>query len=76
MAMGAPDRPGSFTHFFWWFSQYVRASRNTQIAGLAAICWAIWKLKSRAFFKKKLIKSPNELISFSPIFYELLGRSR
>jgi hypothetical protein len=29
-----------------------------QIAGLAAICWAIWKL----------IKSPSELISFAAVF--------
>lgn len=68
MAIGASDRPGSFTQFFWWFPQYVSASRNTQIAGLAAICWAIWKLRNRACFEKKLIKSPNELISFSAVF--------
>jgi hypothetical protein len=52
MAIGALDRPGSFTQFFWWFSRFVPASRNLQIAGLATICWAIWKLRNRACFEK------------------------
>nr|XP_051221473.1 uncharacterized protein LOC127339692 [Lolium perenne] len=32
--------------------------RNVQIAGLAAIYWTIWKLRNRACFDMKLIKSP------------------
>jgi hypothetical protein len=67
-AVGATDRPGSFTQFFWWFPNLVPASRNVQIAGLATICWAIWKLRNRACFDKKLIKSPSELISLSVVF--------
>jgi hypothetical protein len=31
----------------------VPASRNTQIFGLAAICWVIWKLRNKACFEKK-----------------------
>jgi hypothetical protein len=66
--IGAPSRPGSFTQFFWWLPQFLHASRNTQIAGLAAICWAIWKLRNRACFEHKLINSPVELISYSTVF--------
>jgi hypothetical protein len=44
MAIGATDRPQSFTQFIWWFPHFVPASRNVQIAGLTTICWAIWKL--------------------------------
>jgi hypothetical protein len=66
--IGAQTRPGSFTQFFWWFPQFVPASRNTQIAGLAAICWAIWKLRNRACFEHKIIKSPLDLISYSTVF--------
>jgi hypothetical protein len=44
------------------------ASRNTQIAGLVTICWAIWKLRNRACFDHKLIKNPFELISYSTMF--------
>jgi hypothetical protein len=68
MAIGAFDRPGSFTQIFWWFPHLVPASRNLQIVGLAAIWWAIWKLRNRACFENKLIKSSNELISFTVIF--------
>jgi hypothetical protein len=39
-----------------------------QIAGLAAICWAIWKLRNRAFFEHKLINNPMELVSYSTVF--------
>jgi hypothetical protein len=66
--VGANSRPGSFTQFFWWLPQFIPASRNTQIAGLAAICWAIWKLRNRSCFDHKMIKDPVELISYSTVF--------
>jgi hypothetical protein len=40
-AINSPTHPGSFSQFFWWFPKFVTASRNTQIALLAAICWAV-----------------------------------
>jgi hypothetical protein len=46
----------------------VPASRNTQIAGLAAISWAIWKLQNRACFENKLINSPCKLINYDVVF--------
>jgi hypothetical protein len=73
--IGAKSRPGSFTQFFWWIPRFIPASRNTQIAGLAAICWAIWKLRNRSCFDHKMVKDPVELISCSTVFYEILGRS-
>jgi hypothetical protein len=39
-----------------------------QSVGLAAICWAIWKLRNIVCFDHKLIKSPNELIGFAAVF--------
>jgi hypothetical protein len=41
MLIGASDRHGNFTQFFWWFPRLVPVRRNVQIAELAAICWAI-----------------------------------
>jgi hypothetical protein len=67
-AIGSPTRTGSFSQFFWWFLKFVSASRNMQIAGLAAICWAIWKLRNRVCFENKLINSPCELISYAVAF--------
>jgi hypothetical protein len=58
----------SFTQFFWWFPQFLPASRNTQIAGLPIVCWAIWKLRNKLCFEDKLIKKPFELISYSTVF--------
>jgi hypothetical protein len=43
-------------------------SRNVQIAGVAAICWAIWKLRNRAYFEGKIIQNPSELICFAVVF--------
>jgi hypothetical protein len=67
-AIGASTRPGNLSQFFWWFPRHVSASRNVQILGVAAICWAIWKLCNRACFEGKLINSPIELILYSTIF--------
>jgi hypothetical protein len=67
-AINSHTRPGSFSQFFWWFPRFVLASRNTQIASVAAICWAIWKLRNRACFERKLINSPFELISYAVVF--------
>jgi hypothetical protein len=35
---------------------------------LAAVCWAIWKLRNIACFEKKLISSPFDLISYAVVF--------
>jgi hypothetical protein len=67
-AIGASTRPRNFSQFFWWFPRHVPASRNVQILGVAAICWAIWKLRNRACFEGKLINSPIELIFYSTVF--------
>jgi hypothetical protein len=37
MAVGVQIRPGSFAQLFWWMPEHSFASRNVQIAGLAAI---------------------------------------
>lgn len=60
--LGATTRPGCFSQYFWWITQHSAFSRNVQIAGLAAICWAIWKIHNRACFEGKLIRSLVELI--------------
>jgi hypothetical protein len=67
-SIGANTRPGNFSQFFWWFPKHVPASRNVQIPGVAAIYWAIWKLRNRFFFEGKLIKTPIELIHYATVF--------
>jgi hypothetical protein len=43
-------------------------SRNVQIAGLAAICWAIWKARNKACFEKIYQKNPVDLIYHTVVF--------
>ncbi|PNT75212.1 hypothetical protein BRADI_1g28723v3 [Brachypodium distachyon] len=43
-------------------------SISNEVVGLAAICWAIWKLRNRACFEKKLIRSPAEIICLACAF--------
>jgi hypothetical protein len=68
MTVGAPTRPGSFAQFFWWMPQFSNANRNVQIAGIAAICWAIWKTRNSSCFEKKTLKNPVDLIFLATSF--------
>ncbi|KQK04674.2 hypothetical protein BRADI_2g15172v3 [Brachypodium distachyon] len=57
-----------FTQYFWWISRYLPINRNLQVVGVAAICWALWKLRNRACFEKKLIRSPDEIVCYACAF--------
>jgi hypothetical protein len=63
-----PRALGVSPNFFGGFPNLSLLARNTQIAGLAAICWSIWKLRNRACFENKLISSPAELINYAVVF--------
>jgi hypothetical protein len=67
-SIGASTRHGSFAQYFWWIPQFLPVSRNVQIVRVAAICWAIWKMRNRACFEGKLIQTPVELICFAVVF--------
>ena len=68
LAIGAPNRPGSFSQYFWWIPNFLTVSRNVQITLVAAVCWAIWKIRNKACFDGKLISRPNELIWYACVF--------
>jgi hypothetical protein len=67
-AVGAHNRPGSFAQYFWWMPNHSNVSRNVQIVGLAAICWAIWKARNKACFEKIYPKNPVDLIYHTVVF--------
>jgi hypothetical protein len=48
--------------------QFSNASRNVQIAGIAAICWAIWKTRNSSCFERKFLKNPADLIFLATSF--------
>ncbi|PNT63107.1 hypothetical protein BRADI_4g11520v3, partial [Brachypodium distachyon] len=60
--------PACFSQYFWWIAQQFPISRNLQIVGIAAICWALWKIQNRACFEQKLIRSPAEIICYACAF--------
>lgn len=50
--IGAGHRPNSFIQYFGWVQKFLHVGRNVQVVGLAAICWAVWKLHNKACFEK------------------------
>jgi hypothetical protein len=48
--------------------QFSNASRNVQIAGIAAICWAIWKTRNSSCFERKFLKNHVDLIFLATSF--------
>jgi L-asparaginase/Glu-tRNA(Gln) amidotransferase subunit D len=68
MAVGAPTRLGCLAQLFWWMPQFSQASSNVQIAGMAAIYWAIWKTRNNSCFERKTLKNPNNLIFLDVAF--------
>jgi hypothetical protein len=62
-AIGAPNRSGNFSHSFG--GTPILPCPNVQIAGIAAICWAIWKLQNRACCEGKLISLLAGVIFYS-----------
>lgn len=53
-----------------WFRYNIIYLQEKKIymVGLAAIVWAIWKLRNRMCFKKKLIQSPTEIVCYASVF--------
>ncbi|KQK05369.2 hypothetical protein BRADI_2g19695v3, partial [Brachypodium distachyon] len=62
MTLGVNNSPSCFSQYFHWIARHTKLSRNMQLVGIAAICWATWKIRNRACFEKRLIRSPAELI--------------
>jgi hypothetical protein len=56
--LGAPVRPSNFAQYFVWISRYASKLINIHVVHISDLCWAMWKLRYRACFEKKLIKSP------------------
>jgi hypothetical protein len=66
LSVGAIDRLGNFTQYFSWIS---RNLVNIHVDGVAAVCWAFWKLRNMACFQKKLIRSPTEIIFYMLVLF-------
>jgi hypothetical protein len=61
-------RPSNYEQFWIWISNALPGGEALHMLGLAAVCWAIWKVRNVAYFEKKLIKDPSEIL-FSACSY-------
>lgn len=73
--LGAKCRPESVEQYIVWIKKIIPAGGKYHIVGLAAVFWAIWKLRNKVSCEKKLDKSPTEIIYYACAFFALLGRS-
>ncbi|TVU39267.1 hypothetical protein EJB05_12677, partial [Eragrostis curvula] len=55
-------RPNNLSQFWHWIKQALPGGETAYTEGLAAICWAIWKARSKAYFDKVMIKHPCDII--------------
>jgi hypothetical protein len=56
---------GGVTAQFWDWIEKALPGGGVAMLGLAAICWATWKLRNMACLEKKNIKSPGEILFYA-----------
>jgi hypothetical protein len=44
-----------------WIKSALPGGEHVYMLGVAAICWAIWKVRNKTCFEKKWIKNPAEI---------------
>ena len=72
--VGADCRPCSLDQFWVWAKQFLPRGGKFWYEGLAAICWALWRMRNKIHFEQKNceISYRDHLLSF--FLYLLLGR--
>ena len=68
ITLGAHNRPLNFSQYFAWVARLLPKRTNLHVVLVAALCWALWKLRNRACFECKLIKNPVEIICYACSF--------
>jgi hypothetical protein len=70
LPVGAEGRPGNFTQYSALIVEFAKKNMtNIHIFGLAALCWALWKLRNSACFEKKLVGSLAKIICYACSFF-------
>lgn len=68
LTIGANCRPELAEQYMVWIQKFLPSGKKFHIVGLAAVIWATWKIRNRACFEKKLIKSPTEIVCYASVF--------
>ena len=66
--VGADSRPCSFDQFWVWAKRFLPLGGKFLYVGLAAICWALWRMRNTIHFDKKVVRSPTEIICLASLF--------
>ena len=61
ISIGANNIPANLTQCWKWCETWLPYGKKYHPCGVAAICWAIWKNRNKAWFEGKLIKNPLEI---------------
>jgi hypothetical protein len=58
-------RPSTYEQCWSRINMALSGGIQVHMLGLAAVCWACWKLMNRACFDKILLKNPNEILLYA-----------
>jgi hypothetical protein len=61
-------RPSTYEQFWSWINMALLEGLQFHMLGLAAVCWACWKLRNRACFDKIILKNSNEILLYACAF--------
>ena len=69
IVIGADCRPASLNQYWVWANRFMPAHKKIHMIGLAAICWAIWRMRNSIFFEDiKKCRSPTKIICLASSF--------
>jgi hypothetical protein len=57
--LGANDIPSSFQYSWNWCEKWIPNGKQFFAVGIAAVCWAIWKMRNKICFEGKKCKNPH-----------------
>jgi hypothetical protein len=63
ISLGAANIPTSFEQSWRWCARWLPNGNQFHATGIAAICWAIWKMRNQICFDRKKFHNPLEIIS-------------
>jgi len=61
-AFGSKCRPGNFYQYWIRISNSFPYGKQVYALGLAAVCWAIWRIRNSVCIESKSVKSPTKII--------------
>jgi hypothetical protein len=61
-ALGSVCRPNSMAQYWYWIYNILPQTPNLYAVGLAAVIWAIWRIRNAVCFDNKRMKSPTEIV--------------